>query len=235
MKFQKLISFLIVIVLLITCTSCDIAATMPHGSEEYESGNWSVNELVEHFEELGFTDIKVEEKTTFEEEDVKLQVLIAEDSTSWSPSYRSIEGGETIDLLRTIIIRETKLIPVLNATNCPEFAEFIENGKESSNNTQSWTTFLKENTGKALAFDGTISDWHDSFWWITGIDFTITIENSKHLNLSWNVDSLDGFGLPEEYDHENYYSGLITVGTQVHILAMIKGESILEIESMEII
>ena len=238
MKIRSIVLVAVLSILLFLCSGCDIAATMPHSSDEYENGEWSVDELVEHFEGLGFTDIDVEEYTTFNESEVKIQVVVAEDSTSWFPSYRDFEKGETVDTLRKIIIRETRLIPILTIENCPEFAEYVKNGKDSPDNTLPWLSFIDEHNGEALEFDGIITSWSDEFWYITGVDCTVTVENSENMSFYWSVDSLDDLGLSGEDSHNEYSLGEITEGMQLHILAVINysedGGLNLEIETMEI-
>ena len=115
MKTRIIALIMILSILLMLCTGCALTATMPYSSDEYESGEWTADELVEHFKGLGFSDIKVEDYTTYDISGEKIQVVVSEDSTSWFPSYRDFEKGETIDTMRTIIIRETKLITSVSA------------------------------------------------------------------------------------------------------------------------
>lgn len=239
MKIQKVVLVLVLSVLLLLCSGCSVTATMPHSSDEYENGEWSVEELVEHFEELGFTDIDVEEYTTYDESKAKIQVVVADDSSSWFPSYRDFEKDETVDTLRNIIIRETKLIPILTVENCSEFAEFVKNGQDSTANSVTWTDFLEKHNGEALEFDGTITSWDDEFFYISGVKCTVAVEHSEHMSFSWAADSLDDLGLSGEYSHNKYSVGEIKEGMQVHILAIInypKNDGLnLEIESMQVI
>ena len=238
MKIRKIALILVLSTLLLACTGCDAGATIPYSSDEYENGEWTVEELVEHFEELGFSDIEIEEKATFNESEARIQVIVADNSDPMFPSYRSFEKGETISTVRNIIIRATTLIPIMTVENCPEFAEFVKNGPDSSNNTEPWTSFLEAHNGEALEFDGTITDWYDKLWYISGVDCTVAVENSEHLSFYWDVENLDDLGLSGEYSHNEYSLGEITEGMQVHILAIINysknGGLNLEIESMEI-
>ncbi len=235
MRIRSILLILVFSLVLCLCTGCNIAATMPYSSDEYENGEWSVDELVKHFEDLGFSDIEVEENTTFDEDKVKIQVVVSEDSTSWFPSYRDFEKGEIVDTLRKIIIRETKLIPILTTENCPEFAEFVKNGYDSPENTSTWLEFIEKHNGSALEFDGVITNWYDEFWYISGVDCTIAIESSEHMSFYWDADSVDDLGL----DHNEYSLGLVTEGMKVHVLAVInytEGVGLaLDIESMQII
>ena len=239
MKIQRVVLVLVLSVLLLLCSGCNVTAKMPYSSNEYENGEWSVEELVEHFEELGFTDIDVEVYTTFDEGKAKIQVVVADDSSSWSPSFRDFEKGETVATLRNIIIRETKLIPILTVDNCPEFAEFVKNGKDSTANSVTWTEFLEKHNGEALEFDATITSWDDEFLYISGVKCTVAVEHSKHMSFFWDVDNLDDLGLSGEYSHNEYSVGEIKDGMQIHILAIInysKNDGLnLEIESMQVI
>ena len=239
MRTRNIALILILSILLFACTGCDVGTTIPYSSDEYENGEWSVEELVEHFEELGFTDIEIEEKTTFDESKERIQVVVADDSDSWFSSYRDFEKGETISTIRKIIIRATTLTPVLTVENSPEFADFAKNGLDSENNTIAWTTFLEEHNGEALEFDGIITNWYDEFWYISGVDCTIAVEGNENMSLYWSVENLDDLGLTGEYSQNEYSQGRINEDMQVHVLAVIdysKDDGLkLEIESMQII
>ncbi len=238
MRIRHIAFVLVIAIIAMICVGCSVSATIPHSSDEYENGDWSVEELVEHFEGLGFTDIKVEEKTTFDESEVKIQVIVAEDSDSWSPSYRDFEKGETISTLRKIIIRETALIPVITVDNCAEFAKIVEMDAEAPEKADLLSTFMQENDGEYLEFDGTITDWYDELWFSSGVSFTISVEDSGQLHFSWGSTSLIDLGMTGDYHHNKYKTGLITEGMKVHVLAKIDyadDDWSLEIDTLQII
>jgi len=56
---NKLIIPLIVLILIIVCAGCTTKIVMPYSSEDYINGEWAIEELVSHFEELGFTNVEI--------------------------------------------------------------------------------------------------------------------------------------------------------------------------------
>lgn len=237
MKTRIIALFFVFSILLFICAGCDAGATIPHSSDEYENGEWSVEELVEHFEDLGFTDIKIEEKTTFDESEVKIQVLVADDSDSWFPSYRDFEKGETISTMRKIIIRATSLIPVLTVDNNSDFAKLVNMDQASPEKPDLLSSFMQAHDGDYLEFNGTITNWSDEFFW-TSVSLTVAVEDSNQMSFSWGAISLSELDMTGAYDYNNYYAGLIKEGMKVHIIAKIdyaKDGWALEINSMDVI
>ena len=237
MKIRSIALILILSTLLFVCAGCDAGVTIPYSSDEYENGEWTVEELVEHFKELGFTDIEIEEKTTFDESEVKIQVVVADDSDSWFPAYRDFEKGETISTIRKIIIRATSLNPVLTVENSPEFADLVKMDSESPEKAERLSSFMQTHDGDYLEFDGTITSWYDEFFW-TSVSITVAVEDSDQMSFSWGTISLSELGMTGEYHYNKYHAGLITEGMKVHILAQIDYTEdgwALKIDSMQII
>ena len=61
MKHKKILFLFVLTMLLVVCTSCESATTitMPYSSEEYVNGEWTIEDLIKHFEDLGFSKVEV--------------------------------------------------------------------------------------------------------------------------------------------------------------------------------
>ena len=223
MRLREVLIFVVVIMLLLVLSGCGASGvSMPYSSEEYEQMNWSLDAMIAHFEEIGFSEIKTDIWETYDENDVKICRVAIEDtsSDSWSTEYRDFEKGEKLSTHLKLYISAYTLVPLLSVDNCPEFAVFVNNGMESPESTEEWIEFLKVHKGEALEFDGTITSWSDEFWYISGVRCTIAVEDSEYFDYSWEADSVDDLGLTGKYSHEYYHEGLITEGMNVHVALM---------------
>ncbi len=211
MKHKRILFLVVLTMLLVMCTSCTSAntITMPYSSEEYVNGEWTVDNLVKHFEDLGFTEVEVYGNLT------EITYVLAENEDSLLDSF---EKGEEIDSSRKIWIETGfETVSPLTVANCSEFAEFVENGIESPT---AWTSFLEAHDGELLEFDGTITDWYDDLFW-TSISFSISIEDSEQMSFSKSTIELIELGMTGKYHYNNYYAGLITEGMRVHVITEI--------------
>ena len=216
----------LLLIVLSGCESPTSTISIPYSSEEYVNGEWEFDDLVKHFEELGFT-VEVLGDTTIIE-----GVYIQNDDLL----YESFEKGAEIDASRKIGIY-TEISPTLSVDNCSELAEFVEIGIESAENKEKWESFLESHCGQQFEFDGTITDWYDDYFWVA-VDFTISIEDSEKFHFSKsNVDLMD-LGMTGEYHYNKYHSGLISEGMRVHVLTDISQTENgweLELDYMQII
>lgn len=232
MKNKQAVFLIILLLLLNLCSGCASASipgiTMPYSSEEYVNGEWTIEDLRKHFRDLGFKEIEVNGNTT------KVIGVYAENDDSL---YDSFEKGMEIDSSRKIGIYTEfnfETTSTLSIANCPEFAELVESGIDSS---EDWIAFLESHSGELLEFDGTITHWYDDMFWI-GVSFTIAIEDSSHLSFSKDTIDLIELGLTGEYHYDKYHVGLINEGMRVHVITEIKQTEDgwqLELDSMQII
>lgn len=225
--------------LLFLFVGCDTAAvSMPYGSEEYENGDWTVEELINHFEELGFSDINVtNELEIFGNDEIGIYNVLIEDTSSDSlfTEYRTIEKGEEVGNWLKVKIETYTSVPLLTKDNSAEFAELIKMDAPILNETL--MSFMDSHNGEYLEFDGTITDWYDDVFWV-GVSFTITVENSECLEFSWSTMDLSDLDLGGEYEYSKYKAGAISERMQVHMITKIvtsENEWHLEIESMQIV
>jgi hypothetical protein len=239
MKIRNLAFILIVLGLLFLCTGCSSEVSMPYGSAEYEGQEWSVEELVEHFKELGFSEIKTDVIETFDKDQARICRVAIEDifSDSWTMGYKDFEKGESIGTHLEVFISAYTLIPTLTVDNCVEFADLVKMDNENPEKADLLASFMQTHDGEFLEFDGTITDWQDKYFWV-GVSFTTAVENSTHMFFSWDSIGLIDLGMTGDYHYNKYHSGLITEGMNIHMLAKIdwlENEWSLEIDSMEII
>lgn len=229
MKGKMVVLLVVVSIIMTVCVGCSSNVTMPHSSKEYANGDWSIEELEKHFKDLGFSEIEVSGNTT-----EVIQVL----TENYDSEFESFEKGAEIDTSRKIrIVTAFEEVPPLTVENCPEFAEFVEEGIESSENEDAWTTFLESHNGETLEFDGTITDWYDEMFWVS-ISFSIAIEDSEYMSFSKSGISLNDLNMTGDYHYNKYHAGLITEGMKVHVISKIsqtEGRWCLELESMQVI
>lgn len=209
MKKKILIALLLLTAIIILFVSCTANIVIPHSSEDYVNGEWTVRELKEHFEELGFSKVEICGNTT------AIIGVYAENDESL---YESFEKGQEISPSRKIgIYTEFKSKEPISVSNSTEFASFVEIGNED---TVAWLEFLEAHAGESIVFDGTITNWYDEFFWV-GIDFNIAVENSKKLTFSKNNVNLIDLGMTGDFHYNKYHTGLITEGMRVHVVTRI--------------
>ena len=212
---------------------------MPYSSTEYKEMNWSVEELIAHFEELGFSDIKTDVWETFDENQARICRVAIEDTSadSWFTEYKDFEKGEEYGTYLEVYISAYTLIPTLTVDNCDEFAELVNLNSDSPEKAERLSSFMQTHDGNYLEFDGTITSWYDEFFW-TSVSVTVAVEDSDQMSFSWGTISLSELGMSGDYHYNKYHAGLITEGMKVHVLAQIDYTEdgwALEIDSMQII
>ena len=224
---KQLIGVLLFVTLLL-CTGCasSVSIEIPYSSDEYESSGWTLDELIKHFEDLGFENVEVLGNTSIIEE-----VYVANEDDL----FESFDKGHKVDSSRRIGIY-THYEP-LNVETSSELEEIVKNGNQSEEGEAAWQNFLKENIGETIYFNGTIMDWYDKLFWI-GVSFSIAIEDNEEMIYYQDTIDLGDLGMTGEYSYDNYYSGLITKGMRVYVTAEIVQEDDnwdLEIDSIKII
>ena len=240
---KKVILCTFIIIIAISFLACSFEPVekivMPYSCDEYENGEWTVDELVEHFEGLGFSDINVTNvMESFGEANVLIQNLTIEDPSSdaWYNRYRAFEKGEEFWSGRKIKIETHTYIPTLTVENCSDFAELIEMD-EFSGKIEAVQSFMESHKNEYIEFEGTITDWYDEMHWV-GVSFTVSAENSDYINFSWETTDLIDLKLEDDYHYTKYKTGLISAGMKVHMIAQIvyvDEEWHLEINVMEIL
>ena len=217
-SWKRCMGLLLVIICLFACAACGgNDATMPYGSDEYENGEWSVEELVSHLEELGFDDIDVEESESRHVSEISLEVRVEDtESDSWFTEYKDFEKGEPARTWRKVRISVTAPIPVLTTENCPDLVDFLRKRYGSSEDIEVWQSFMEEHSGEYIEFDGTITDWYDELWFASGITFTVSFEDNDDITFSWSGMTTSEFGFANDYS-----TGCVQEGIPAHVVIRI--------------
>ncbi len=230
---------LAILTLLFTCTGCSVEEiSMPYGSADYKNGEWTVDSLVDHLEELGFSDIEVTNVfDSFGEERIEVYNVTIEDtsSDSWFTEYKAFKKGESYGTWLKIKIETHTFIPTLTTSNCSDFSELMA-FEDSTEKNEAINSFMSAHNGEYIEFEGTITDWYDELFWV-GIDFSISVEDSGTI-FSWDTIDLIDTKLEGEYHYNKYKSGLISEGMRVHMIVKIvstEDDWKLEIDAMEIV
>lgn len=233
-SWKRCMGIMLAIICLFTCTACSgNDATMPYGSDEYENGEWSVEELVSHLEELGFDDIDVQKSESRYVSEISLQVRVEDtDSDSWFTEYTDFEKGEPLRTWREVQIIVTTPIPVLTVDNTPDLADTLKKRSGSSEENDAWRAFMKEHNGEYIEFDGIITDWYDEFWFASGISFTVLFEEYDNISFSWRGLLTNELGF-----NNDYLAGCVAEGVTAHVVLRIlytEDECKYELESIQL-
>lgn len=236
---RKMIVALALLVLIFLCTGCTTSVSMPYSSDDYKELDWSVEELIDHFKDLGFSNIKTDIRETFDESQARICRVAMEDTAadSWFTEYKDFEKDDEFGTHLEVYISAYTLIPTLTVDNCAEFAELVNMDRNLPEKADRLSAFMEAHNGEYIEFDGLLTEWNDK-WWYVGIDFTIAVEESSEMSFSWNNVATIDLGMTGDYHYEKYKTGLITSGMRVHMLAKIKNTRDgwdLEIDSMQII
>lgn len=221
---NKMLAILAALGLLILCAGCTKTVEIPYSSEEYSNGDWSLDELTEHLESLGFTDIKVEESTFFSYGNIDENATIitsvnVEDisSDSWFTEYRQFEKSEKLETYLKLCIYINKPIPVLTMDNCESYSALAHMEKDSLEKDEKKEEFLKTHHGDYLDIDGILTDWNEKFWYAAGVSFTVLTKESDWLDFSWEHVSIIDLKMTGDYHYTKFKAGLIGEGDHVRI------------------
>ena len=208
-------------VLFVGCDSVRLFATMPYSSKEYKNGSWTLDELVLHFEELGFNDIDVEKiSDQYGEEKTVINSVEIEDSDSFWGETRPIEKGEKALTYLEIKIEYILYHPTITEENSAEFTYLIAMNDEVDEKPILVQEFMEKHDGEYLEFYGTTVDVNDEFWYATDIDFKIAIGNSVHMQYRFECSTLDLERLGY-CSHSSYFYGFLSEGDVLHCICKI--------------
>ena len=232
-KYIGLVASLIVIML--TCIGCSGKdAVMPYGSSDYENGEWTVDALVTHLEELGFDNIDIEEDKSRYVREVSLNVRVEDtESDSWFTEYTDFIKGEPVKSWRDVKIEVTHPIPVMTIENTPELVDILPLRSGTEEDFEEWKSFMEEHNGEYIEFNGTVLDVYDEFWYISGISLDISFEGYENIDFGWS-------GIePNDIGYDNDYSlGCLPKGTPAYCVVKIvysEAEGFYELDSLDII
>lgn len=178
MKKIIVLFFLISMLLFSGCDTTHTEIVMPHDSSYYDEYDGTLDELVKHFEDLGFTDIE----TTASSYSGYARNII--DFVSAKGYWTGFKEGDTLYSYDTIEIHYYDQCNNLTVDNCPDLASFLAGEMD-------YMAFAEKYDGKYIEFDGCItyySAFMDNTSFVikaTGGDYE---DNSKPNRPTINVD-----------------------------------------------
>lgn len=202
---------------ILTACSAGEKELMPYSSSDYENGKWTLEEIVDSLNELGFEDIEVKESKSRYVSEVEIEVQVEDYAKNTIlTEYKDFKEGEPLYNWRKVKIYVTTPIPVLTEENRPELATILGKANGNDSDIELWKAFMKEHNGNYIEFDGTLTDVYDEAWYITGISLTICFEEHKDITFYWR-------GIePNDIGYDNDYSyGCLPEGTPMHCVAKI--------------
>ena len=242
---KKLLLFIILVAFVISvlsgCFPSEIE--MPYGSDDYKNGEWTAESLIEHFKELGFSNFETFFIETYDEDEVKIYRVAVENSAGsvQDEEYKDFTKGEKLNTWDTIYISANTLIPSLTLQNCSDFADVVQLGEEATEKNSQLDSFMQAHGGEYIKIDGVVTEWNDNYWWIASqiLNFSIAIEEFPQTEFSWEMTWVTDLNIeiPGEIGYADYYTGLVSEGQRVHLIAeIVNGEDgwLLEIVEMRL-
>ncbi len=185
---------------------------MPYASYQYENGSWTIDGLVAHLKELGFTDIETEEYTPTGYEDDEIYRLVIDNARF------GFDINEKFDSNSEVKIGYYVLEPNLTTVTCKELDTIFSTNPENMDRAQTLSDFSDTYKGKYMEFDAVITE---AFSDVEGTQYFISLSAGDYASdenvLFWiNGASLNGLGITE-----NYFDKYVKVGEKVHVIAQV--------------
>ena len=160
---RVLLTVLLLLCLMLSACTINIPTdiTMPYSSRDYETGEWTVDELKEHLKELGFTDIKtVGHESYFGEYSHSVYcVQIAVDSwktDSIFTEYEDFTKGGVVSSKNEVLIDYYYTPKALTIENCPDLAEILLGSEDGES--MDFIAFANKYDGQYVRFDAYIHE-----------------------------------------------------------------------------
>ena len=161
---RKGISCLLFSFLLVCLTSCSnepvFEIEMPHDDYFYEEGEWTVEELISCFEEMGFTNIETEAHTASDYEFDEIQNIKIDGGMF------GFEQGDVFMSNDKVEIGYYDLVPNLTIDNCPDLEEILSGG------TMEYAYFASHYDGQYVEFDANVVE---AYSYMGGTSFIIEV------------------------------------------------------------
>lgn len=214
---RKEATILTILLFVCTCFSgCSKAdafeITMPYSSYQYENGVWTIDELVTHLKELGFTDIETEEYTPKGYEDDEIYRLVIDNARFGFDIHEDFASDAEVKIGYYV------LEPNLTTITCKELDSIFSTPPSETDRTRMLSDFVKKYEGKYMEFDATITE---AFSDVDDTQYFISLSAGDYASdknvLFWiNGASLSGLGITDDY-----FDKYVKVGGKVHIIAQV--------------
>ena len=158
---SRLLLVTLIILLIVPFASCSfslpIKITIPYSSAEYENGDWNVESLVKHFEDLGFSNIEtISWPSDFGDyTDEIISVEIERDSDSFFTEYSSFKKDYSVYSFYKIRITYYYTPDALTIDNCPDLKEVLFGSEDGE--LMDYMIFARKYDGQYVRFDACIS------------------------------------------------------------------------------
>lgn len=172
---------------------------MPYSSEEYCSMDWTLEDLENHFRELGFSKFE-ENPVEPEDDDYDRNIYELYVKSGWF-STDTWEAGDQLNTDDTIKIYFNEY-PILTPSSCPELAQMVECSND-------YLAFAEKYDGRYVSFDAYVSYQlttftNDYIIMVSGENYD---ENQSH---DWTI-------YVGDRTWNNNVQGATPVGTKVHV------------------
>lgn len=214
---RKTATILLILIFVSTCLSgCSktdaFTINMPYASYQYENGAWTIDELVTHLKDLGFTDIETEEYIPAGYEDDEIYRLVIDNARF------GFDINETFDSNAEIKIGYYVLEPNLTTVTCKELDYIFTTAPNEMDKAQILSDFVTKYENKYMEFDATITE---AFSDVGDTQYFISLSAGDYASntnvLFWiNGASLSGLGIDDDYFDKH-----VKVGEKVHVIAQV--------------
>ncbi len=199
-----------IIIVYHTWKSDEPQITMPNASWYYDEG-WTVEELVSHFEQLGFTNIEIAttiDSGTFSKFHQKGEIYNVEIEDTFLGGWSE---GDTFGATSLITITYYERTPTLTIDDCPDLASVL------SSKDMMYTDFAEKYDGQFIEFDGYVTT---SYSYMGGTSYIIEVAGGNY-----SKDSVKGWifkvDVEQTVGDEAYINKNIEKGTNVKIIGKI--------------
>ena len=159
-----------IIIVYHTWESDEPQITMPNYSWYYDDG-WTVEELVSHFEQLGFTNIKIAttiDTGTFSKFHQEGEIYNVEIEDTFLGGW---DSGDVFGATSLITVTCYERTPTLTIDNCPDLASIL------SSKDMMYTDFAEKYDGQFIEFDGYVTT---SYSYMGGTSYIIEVTGGDY-------------------------------------------------------
>ena len=199
-----------IIIVYHTWESDEPQITMPNYSWYYDDG-WTVEELVSHFEQLGFTNIKIAttiDTGTFSKFHQEGEIYNVEIEDTFLGGW---DSGDVFGATSLITVTCYERTPTLTIDNCPDLASIL------SSKDMMYTDFAEKYDGQFIEFDGYVTT---SYSYMGGTSYIIEVTGGDY-----SENGVNGWffrvDVEQTVGDEAYINKNIEKGTNVKIIGKI--------------
>lgn len=165
-KIKWFIGVLFLSTMLVACSRSDVKdIAMPYSSNDYETGGWTLNDLVEHLTELGFTNIKTSEYSISNYEPD--EIFLIEIDSKW----KGFDEGHVFSSNDKVKIKHYNFDSILTSDNCSDLEKIL------SGESTDYMSFANKYDGQFVEFNAHVVS---SYSYLGGTSYVITVEGGDY-------------------------------------------------------